>query len=268
MGTEIHPTAIVDRAAQLGADVQVGPYSIVGPHVKIGDRCIIKAHVVVEGHTTLGPDCRVYQFASIGADPQDLKFQGEPSTLILGERNTVREYVTLHPGTKHGKMTTVIGNNNLFMGCAHVGHDCVVGDNNVFANSASLAGHVTIMNNVILGGLVGVHQFTRIGDNVMLSAGSMVGADVPPFCIAQGDRAHLRGLNVIGLQRAGYSDSEIRNLKRAYRHLFGTVGNSVLRIETLPEDVECDRLVSRVIEFLRTSSDRGICQPAKNTSPQ
>lgn len=266
MGTEIHSTAIVDPAAKLGADVQVGPYSIIGPNVEIGDRCIIRSHVVVEGHTTLGEECQIWQFASIGSDPQDLKFSGEPSTLIIGKRNMMREYVTLQPGTKGGHMTTRIGDNNLFMGSSHVGHDCVVGNNNVFANSCGLAGHVTIMNNVILGGMVGIHQFTRIGDNVMLSAGSKVGADVPPFCLAQGDRAHLRGLNLIGLQRAGFSEDAIRNLKRAYRHLFGSVGNALLRISTLPEEVERDELVTRLLKFLDESTDRGICQPAKSAS--
>ncbi|MCB0344549.1 MAG: acyl-ACP--UDP-N-acetylglucosamine O-acyltransferase [Bdellovibrionales bacterium] len=266
MGTQIHPTAIVDSAAKLGTDVEVGPYSIVGPNVQVGDRCIIKAHVVIEGHTTLGEECRIWQFASIGSAPQDLKYNNEPSTLIIGKRNIMREYVTLQPGTKGGHMTTTIGDNNLFMGSSHVGHDCAVGNNNIFANSCGLAGHVTIMNNVILGGMVGIHQFTRIGDNVMLSAGSKVGADVPPFCMAQGDRAHLRGLNLIGLQRAGFSEGAIRNLKRAYSHLFGSVGNAIKRIETMPDEIERDDLVNRMLDFLASSTDRGICQPAKSTS--
>lgn len=267
MAREIHSTAIIDSKAELGENVTVGPYSIIGPNVQIGDGCEIRSHVVVEGLTKIGSESRIWQFASVGSEPQDLKFSGEPSELILGTGNVIREYSTLQPGTRGGNMKTVVGDNNLFMACSHVGHDCVIGNNNVFANSASLAGHVTIENNVILGGMVGIHQFSRIGDYVMLSAGSMVGSDVPPYCIGQGDRAHLRGVNVIGLQRAGFSEEQIRNVKRAYRSLFSTVGNVQSRIETLEDELRQDSAVSRMIEFIE-STDRGICQPFKSLNNQ
>ena len=164
MDCQIHATAIVDPKAKLGAGVHVGPYSIIGPNVQLGDGCRIAPHVVIEGHTTLGENSDVFQFVSLGSAPQDLKFKGEPSTLIIGARNKIREYVTLRPGPASGHMTTVVGDNNLFMANSHVGHDCKVGSNNVFANTVGLAGHVSVGNNVILGGLVGLHQFCRIGD--------------------------------------------------------------------------------------------------------
>lgn len=262
MDCQIHATAIVDAKAKLGAGVQIGPYSIIGPNVQLGDGCRIAPHVVIEGFTTLGENSEVSQFVSLGSPPQDLKYQGEPSTLVIGARNKIREYVTLQPGTASGYMTTVIGDNNLFMANSHVGHDCKVGSNNVFANAVSLAGHVTIGNNIILGGLVGMHQFSRVGDYALIGAGSMVGLDIPPYCIAQGDRAHLRGVNVIGLKRAGMSSEEISDIRSIYRELFSTVGHLKEKLAALdPEIVERSH-IKRMIDFI-AGSKRGMVQPLK-----
>lgn len=263
MSCNIHETAIVDPAAELGKNVEVGPYSIIGPHVQLGDGCWVGPHAVIEGRTTLGENCEVFQFASVGAKPQDLKFNNEPSTLVLGSGNKIREFVTLQPGTEHGHMTTVIGDNNLFMANSHVGHDCKVGSNNVFANSAALAGHVTIDNNVILGGIVGIHQFVRIGSFVMLSGGSMVGHDIPPYCIGQGDRCFLRGVNTIGLQRAGFTDEEVSAVKKTYRLLFSSVGGLAEKVKGLPQELRAMEKISHMIDFIE-SSERGVCSPARN----
>ncbi len=262
MGVKVHSTAIVEEGAELGVDVEVGPYSIVRQHVKIGDRTVVGPHVVIEGYTTLGAENKVFQFASIGAAPQDLKFKNEPSTLIIGDRNTIREFVTLQPGTATGTMTTTIGDNNLFMANSHVAHDCRVGSSNVFANSAALAGHVQIGNRVIVGGLVAVHQFARVGDLAMLAGGSMVSSDVPPYCIGQGDRCVLRGVNTIGLERAGLSEEAVAEVRRAYRHLFSTVGHLKEKVESLPAALADKPHVKAMLEFI-ASSNRGICQPGK-----
>lgn len=269
MSNLIHPTAIIHPEAQLGKEVEIGPYSIIGRHVKIGDKTRIGPHVVIEGHTTLGPENEVFQFASLGAAPQDLKYKNEPSELIIGSRNKIREFVTLHPGTSAGSnsglMRTLIGDNNLFMANSHVAHDCTVGNNNVFANSTALAGHVSVMNNVILGGMVGVHQFCRIGDYAILGAGAMVGSDVPPYCIGQGDRCHLRGVNIIGLERAKFSEQDIREVKQTYRHLFGTVGKLQEKIASLPQELAARPAIKKLLDFIR-DSERGLCTPLRHRS--
>jgi UDP-N-acetylglucosamine acyltransferase len=265
MAQTIHPTAIIEPGAELGVDVGVGPYSIIGPHVKIGDRCSIGPHVVIEGFTSIGPESQLSQFCSLGSEPQDLKYRGEPARLIIGARNKIREFVTMHVGTATGSMETVVGDNNLFMANSHVAHDCRVGNNNVFANSAALAGHVRTGDNVILGGLVGVHQFCRIGSYSIISAGSMIGDDIPPFCIGQGDRCFLRGVNVIGLQRAGMSKADIASIRKAYRHLFRTVGSLRTKVDSLPDDVSENPRVKTLVEFITADSKRGICIAAKHS---
>jgi len=198
----IHPTAIIDPGAQLHASVEVGPYAVIGPKVKIAAGTRVGPHAVIEGDTTIGQKNRIFQFASVGAQPQDLKF------------------TTLHIGTDGGGGVTRIGNKNLFMAYSHVAHDCIVGSGCVFANSATLGGHVEIGDHVILGGLVAVHQFTRIGQHAFIAGGAMVVMDVPPFCTAQGDRAELAGLNTVGLTRHGYNDVQVARIKDAYRILF------------------------------------------------
>lgn len=265
MGVSVHATALVAEGAQLGEDVVVGPYSIIGPHVEIGDRCSIAGHVVIEGHTSLGEETEVSPFACLGTPPQDLKFRGEPSTLVIGPRNRIREYVTLQPGTAHGTMTTIIGESNLFMACSHVAHDCRVGSRNIFANNVALAGHVEVGNNAIFGGMAGIHQFCRVGDFAILGAGSMVAADIPPYCIGQGDRCHLRGVNVIGLQRGGFTSDDVRVVRRAYRHLFSRVGHLSDKISSLAPEIAAHPAVQRLLGFLK-SSERGIATPARALS--
>lgn len=264
MSCEIHPTAIIEDGAELGTGVSVGAYSIIGKHVRIGDRTRIAPHVMIEGHTVLGEENDVFQFASLGSAPQDLKFKGEPSTLVIGARNKIREYVTLQPGTASGTMTTIIGDGNLFMANSHVGHDCRIGSNNVFANSVGLAGHVSIMNNVVLGGIVGIHQFCRIGSYVIISAGSMVGHDVPPYCIAQGDRCFLRGVNVIALERAGMTPEEIAAVRKVYRLLFTSVGRLKEKIEALPPELAENPRIKHQLDFI-AESKRGVMNPSRNS---
>lgn len=218
----VHPTAVVALGAELGAGVNVGPYAIIGPRVRIGAGTRVGPHAVIEGHTTIGRDNRIFQFASVGAEPQDLKYRGEDSRLEIGDRNTIREFATLNRGTTGGGMVTSVGSDTLLMNYAHVGHDCRVGSHCVLANGATLAGHVTIEDYVIVGGLAAIHQFVRVGESAILSGGAMAVHDVPPFCNASGDRARLRGINLIGLKRRGFDAARIRAIKRAYRLLFAS----------------------------------------------
>jgi len=220
MEVEIHPTAVVHSGAVIGAGSSVGPYCVIGAKVRIGCGNKICSHVVLEGNTSLGDENVIFQFASIGARPQDLKYHGEESTLEIGSKNIIREYVTLQPGTEGGGMRTRIGSQNLFMVTSHIGHDCTIGDRNVVANGVAMAGHVTIGNGVILGGLCALHQFVRIGDFALIAGGAMVVSDVPPFCMAQGDRARLVGINQVGLKRNGFSHQDLSRIKKLYRQLF------------------------------------------------
>jgi UDP-N-acetylglucosamine acyltransferase len=215
-----HPTAVVHPEAQLHDSVEVGPYAVIGPHVKIGEGTRVGPHAVIEGRTTLGKRNRIFQMASVGAVPQDLKYAGEDTQLVLGDDNTVREFTTLHIGTAGGGGVTRIGNKNLFMAYSHVAHDCQVGNGCILSNSANIAGHVVLSDYVILGGLSAVHQFTRIGKHAFIAGGAMVAMDVPPYCTAQGDRAELAGLNTVGLSRHGFSEDQIARIKDAYRILF------------------------------------------------
>lgn len=216
----IHETAIVHPGAQIDENVSIGPYAVIGEHVKIGAGTSVGPHSVIEGWTTIGRENKIFQFASVGAEPQDLKFHGEETTLTLGDRNQVREFVTLHRGTEDGGGKTVIGSDNLFMAYTHVAHDCQIGNHVILANCATLAGHAEIDDFAILGGLTAVHQFVRVGAHVMVSGGSMVNQDVVPYCIAQGDRATTVGVNSIGLKRRGFSDEAIRAIKNSYKLLF------------------------------------------------
>lgn len=217
---KLHPTAVVNPEAQLHDTVEVGPYAVIGPHVKIGEGTKVGPHAVIEGRTTIGKRNRIFQLCSVGAVPQDLKYAGEDTQLVIGDDNTVREFATLHIGTAGGGGVTRIGNKNLLMAYSHVAHDCQVGNGCILSNSANIAGHVQIADHVILGGLSAVHQFTRIGKHAFIAGGSMVAMDVPPYCTAQGDRAELAGLNTVGLSRHGFSEDQIARVKDAYRILF------------------------------------------------
>lgn len=220
----IHPTAIVDPSASLGEGTTVGPYSIIGPHVVLGMNNRVGPHVVIEGRTFIGDENTFYQFSSVGAAPQDLKYRGEPSELRIGDRNIIRENVTLQPGTAGGGMLTSIGDQNLFMANTHVGHDSHVGNRCVIANGAALAGHVTVHDGVIIGGLSGIHQFVKLGSVAMIGAGAMVAQDIPPYCMAQGDRASIQGLNRVGLERNGGSREDLSVLREVYRLIFTPSG--------------------------------------------
>ena len=218
--SKVHPTAVIHSEARLHASVEVGPYAVIGPFVEIGAHTRVGPHAVIEGRTRIGAKNHIFQFASVGAVPQDLKYAGEATRLEIGDGNTIREFATLHIGTEGGGGVTQVGNDNLFMAYSHVAHDCVVGNGCVLANSAALAGHVEVGDHAIFGGLSAVHQFTRIGKHAFIAGGAMVAMDVPPYCTAQGDRAELSGLNVVGLTRHGYTEEQVRHIKEAYKILF------------------------------------------------
>lgn len=257
----IHPTAIVEPGARLGNDVMIGPYSCIGPDVELGDGVSISAHVVVGGRTTIGPRTRIFPFASIGLPPQDLKYHGETSTLRIGADNTIREHVTMNPGTEGGGMLTSVGDRCLFMVGAHVAHDCKVGNGVIMANNATLAGHVEIGDHAVLGGLSAVHQFVRIGQHAMIGGMSGVEQDVIPYGSVMGDRARLAGLNVVGLKRRNFSRDEIHALRSAYRMIFAAEGTLAERIEDAAEMFKSTPAVMDIVAFIRADSSRAICQP-------
>ncbi|MBM4260409.1 MAG: acyl-ACP--UDP-N-acetylglucosamine O-acyltransferase [Deltaproteobacteria bacterium] len=255
----IHPTAIVDPQAELAEGVEVGAYAIIGAGVRVGKGCKIRAHAVVEGRTTLGEGNEIFQFASVGSKPQDLKFRGEPSELIIGNGNIIREYVSLNPGTSGGGMVTRVGDQNLLMMYCHIAHDCIVGNRNIVANGATLGGHVVLEDSCIVGGLAGIHQFVHVGTGAILGAGSMVSKDVPPFCNATGDRAKLHGLNLEGMRRRGFSKEQIDQVRKAYRIMFQSkllTKDALAKVRSeLPQSSE----VLRFIDFI-AQSKRGICR--------
>ncbi len=263
--TDIHSTAIIAKGAELDTGVKVGPYCVIGENVKIGRNTIVHSHVVIEGRTTLGEENEIFPFACLGTSPQDLKFSNEPSTLVIGDKNKIRESVTIQPGTKDGHMTTKVGSRNLFMANCHVGHDCVVGNDNVFANSVALAGHVGIGDFVILGGMAGIHQFSRVGTLAFVGAGAMVSLDVPPYCIAQGDRAVIRGLNLIGLRRAGISGENLVAVKKTYKHFFSTIGHLKEKLESFPDELKSSPNAKLVSDFIQ-SSKRGLISSSRHSA--
>lgn len=264
MSIQIHPTAIVSEGARLGEGTSVGPYSIIGPRVVLGNNTVVSPHVVIEGNTRAGDGNQFFQFCSIGSRPQDLKYKGEESTVEIGDRNIIREYVTIQPGTSGGGMRTVVGNDNLFMGGVHIGHDTILGNGNIFANGVAVAGHVTIGNQVTVGGLSGIHQFVRLGDLCFIGAGAMVSQDIPPFCMAQGDRAALVGLNKIGMQRRGYDDAAVHEIKRVYRELFVSKGIFRSKLERLL--AESSGGAARILLEFIAASTRGVAQGRANTN--
>ncbi len=259
MNTLIHPTAIVAAGAEIDAGVEIGAYAIVGSQVRIGRGSRIGAHAVIEGRTTIGEGNRIFHHASVGAVPQDLKYRGEDSVLILGDRNTIREFATLHIGTEGGGLRTVVGSDNLLMNYTHVAHDCNLGNRIIVANGVQLAGHVTIEDFAVLGALSAVHQFTRIGESALIGAGSMVSQDVPPFCNATGDRARLHGLNSLGLKRRGFDSETIMQIKRAYRIMFNEKLRVVDAVNRIRTEITGCPAVDRFVKFVE-SSERGVCR--------
>ena len=216
----IHSTAIVHKDAEIGEGVQIGPYCIVEEKVRVGKGTRLLSHVVLQKGAQIGENCTISPFASLGGPPQDISYKEEETTLVVGNNNMIKEYVTMNRGTEHGNGTTIVGNNNFIMAYAHIAHDCKVGNNVIMANCATLAGHVEIADFVIFGGLCAVHQFCRIGKYAFISGVTGVPKDVPPFMIAAGDRAKLYGLNVVGLERRGFTKEDITQLKKAYRIIF------------------------------------------------
>ena len=259
----IHPTAIIDAAAQLGSGVTIGAYSVVGPHVTLGDGVKLHSHVVIDGYTAVGAGCEVWPFAVLGGTPQHTRYAGEPSELHIGANCVIREHVTMHPGTAIGAMQTTVGNNGLFFAGAHVAHDCVVGDHVIFANNAALGGHVEIGDHVMLGGFAAVQQWCRVGAHAMVGAHSLVDADVMPFTIAAGNRATLSGINVIGLERRGFSPEIIVGLRDLFRNLIRGNGLFATRLAAVQERFAGTAEYDAVFEFINTAGRNGVCQTYK-----
>jgi len=258
---QIHPTAIVSPGARLADDVIVGPYCIIGEQVVLGQGVSLKSHVVIDGRTRIGACTRIFPFASIGLEPQDLKYAGEESLLEIGRNNTIREHVTVNPGTEGGGMVTRVGNHCVLMAGAHVAHDCQVGDHVILVNHATLGGHVVVEEYAILGGLSAVHQFVRIGRHAMIGGMSGVERDVIPYGQVMGERARLCGLNIIGMQRRGFSREDIQGLRSAYQFLFSSDGTFSDRVNEAAERFSGVGPVDHIIEFIRADSSRAICQP-------
>lgn len=251
----IHPTAVIEVGAILGKNVSIGPFVYIASRVTIGDNTTIASHAVIEGKTTIGNNNHIFPHSAIGTIPQDLKFNGEDVELIIGDNNTIREFTLINPGTEGGGSVTKIGNRNLLMGYVHLGHDVIIGDNCILANGATLAGHVELGNHVVIGGLTPIHQFVHIGDYAMVGGASALAQDVPPFCLAEGNRAALRGLNLTGLRRNMERD-EINALKIAYRELFEK-GNPLQEVaQKLFDQTNSDK-IRTLCEFIK-SSKRGI----------
>jgi UDP-N-acetylglucosamine acyltransferase len=253
----IHPTAIVDSKSEIGADVEIGPYAIIGENVAIGSGTVIGSHVVIEPYVTIGSDCKIFQFAAIGAPPQSLKYKGEQTYIKIGRGTIVREFVTIHRGTEFGGGITQIGEDCFLMAYTHIAHDCIIGRKVVMSNNATLAGHITIGNHATVGGLTAIHQFVKIGDYAFIGGKSAVVKDIPPFVIAAGDRAKLHGLNTVGLKRQGFSRKALSELKKVYRIVFriGITLNEA--IERVSAEVEQIPEVVNFVEFIK-SSERGI----------
>jgi UDP-N-acetylglucosamine acyltransferase len=259
MNNDIHKTAIISKKAQLAEAVIVGPHCIIGDGVVIGKGSRLISNIVAEGDTRIGDGCTIYPFATIGLPPQDLKYKGEPTGLRIGANNTIREYTSIHRGSVGGSGLTIIGDNNYIMAYSHIAHDCIVGSSNIMANAATLAGHVVMEDYITLGGFVAIHQFTRIGSYAMIGGLSGINMDIPPYAIASGERAKLYGLNVIGLNRRGFPEETVKQLKKAYKVLFRekrTLKDALKKIKTefpdLPE-------VRHLIEFIEKNT-RGICR--------
>ena len=256
----IHSTAIIDPKAKISSNVSIGAYSIIGPNVEINDNTIVDSHVSIIGNTKIGKSNRFYPFASIGNDPQDLKFDGEQTKLIIGDNNKIREYVTINTGTEGGGGVTKVGNNCLFMVSSHIAHDCLVEDNVILANNVPLGGHAHIENDVIIGGNSAVQQFTRVGKSAMIGGMCGVVRDVIPYGIVHGNRSILQGLNLIGLRRKNIPNKEILGLSDAYKEIFKNE-NLTENLKNLSEEYKKNKLVVEVVNFLEKDKKRPICTP-------
>ena len=256
---KISPTAIIAPDAQLEEGVEIGHYSIIGADVKIGKNTIIGPHTIIDDYTHIGEGCNVFQFCSIGAPPQDLKFRGEKTRVIIGNFNTIREFVTINRATSADIGVTIIGNNNLLMAYVHIAHNCKLDNNIIMVNASALAGHIHIEDHAIIGGLTGIHQFCRIGAHSMIGGASAVSKDVPPYTIAQGNHAKLFGLNLLGLKRRNFAEKNIKAITEAYRIIFRSsllLDAAIKRVETEVEDLP---EVHNFIKFIK-ESERGVCR--------
>jgi UDP-N-acetylglucosamine acyltransferase len=256
----IHPTAIVHPTAEIASRVEIGPYSIIGEHVTIGEGTTVAPHVVIRRNTVIGKNCRIFQFASIGEVPQDLKYAGQETQVIMGDNNVIREYVTLHRASVHGDGKTELGNHNFLMAYCHVAHDCKIGNHVIMANGATLGGHIEIEDHAILGGLSAAHQFVRIGTHCIISGLTGIPKDIPPYTMAAGERARLYGLNVTGLKRHDFPEETLRSLKKAYRLLFRSKLPLTQAVQSVLDDgIASVPEVSHLIDFIK-HSERGICR--------
>lgn len=259
MASDIHKTAIVGKKAKIADDVHIGPFCTVGNNVTIKSGTRLISHVVVEGNTEISEDCEIYPFASLGFPPQDLKYKDEPTGLKIGKGNIIREYVTVHRGSIGGDGYTELGDSNFLMAYVHVAHDCKIGNSTVMANAANMAGHVVVEDFAVLGGLLAVHQHTRIGTYSMVGGFSGIGQDIPPYTMASGARAKLYGLNIIGLKRHGFSEEAINNLKKAYKILFREKRTLKDALKKISSDIEQTREIRNLVEFIEKNK-RGICR--------
>jgi len=262
--TDIHPTAVVDPRAELAGDVVIGPYCVIGPQVLLGAGVRLESHVVITGRTRVGDRCRIFPFACLGHRPQDLKYRGEDTELVIGSDNQIREHVTMHPGTAGGGGITRIGEGGLFMAAIHVAHDCLIGNGVIMANNAALGGHVEIQDHAYLGGLCAVHQFVRIGQQAMIGGLAGVENDVIPYGMVLGNRAHLNGLNIVGMKRRGVSREEIHDLRTAYRLLFAPEGAFAERLAEVAAQFADHPRIMEIVEFIRSAGNRAICVPRQN----
>lgn len=262
--SNIHPTAIISDGAKIDSSAKIGAFCVIGAEVEIAAGVELMSHVVVDGRTTIGEGTKVFPFASLGTEPQDLKFAGEKATLKIGKNNKIREHVTMNIGTADGAMETVVGDDCLFMMASHVAHDCVVGNNVILANNATLAGHVKVGDGAIIGGLSAIHQFVRIGSNAMIGGMSGIENDVIPFGLAMGERAALSGLNLVGLKRKGLEKQEIQQLRAAFKELFGEGDESFAqRLKKTKAEFASSANVVEIIKFLEEDSSRAVCKPKK-----
>lgn len=257
----IHPSAVIEDGAQLGDGVRVGPFCHIGPDVALGEGAELVSHVALHGRTTIGARTRIFPFASIGHQPQDLKFKGEPSTLVIGADCLIREGVTMNPGTEGGRMTTTVGDKCTFLANSHIGHDCNVGSHVILSNNVMLAGHVTVGDFVIFGGGAAVIQFARVGSHAFVGGMSGLENDLIPYGLAMGNRAHLAGLNLVGLRRRNFSRESIHDLRRAYRLLFAAEGTLKERVEDVAAEFSDHPQVHEVLDFIRDGGERAICTP-------
>lgn len=262
-GISVHPTSVVEDGARLGAGVTIGPLCHIGAHVRLGDEVSLLGQVSVQGDTTIGRGSRIFPFASIGSEPQDLKYHGEPVTLEIGEECIIREGVTMNPGTEGGGSRTKVGNRCTFLANSHVAHDCIIGDNVIFSNGVMLAGHCVVGDNVIFGGGAGAHQFCRIGRNAFIGGLAGIEGDVIPFGLAIGNRAKLGGLNIIGMKRSGIAREEIHAARSVYKQLFHG-GEPITQVAKRLRSTDVKGIVAEILDFVLDTGDRALCTPGQS----